>query len=544
MILIELGVFLKEKPEFEHRGSYSRQSRKVSVPVEMTFYDFKKNQSNNLKEEEPQLNRRYHTAWTRVIEVKGRFCYLLFFVISVVISLTFYSFPLLHRLAGSVTSLNLYSGLAMSRGVMPYNNFYGSAGPLFYLLNRLGFAGGTTMLLWVLEIFVLFVSGIFAFKIVKISTDSKRIAIVIANATIIAIAGISMGGDSSLEFALPLVLYGIYVLNSYFIDPMKHHDERFIFYGVAGAVANLIYPLFLVVWVVGFFALLIYNSRKHLLGRGLYQCLASFLGFLAVYSVVGYYTLVSQIFYPAIEQAAILPFIHIHFGAKGWQNFGLSILILLIFGLMTAWAAGIQQIIIGQHRAWAGLLVILALVLLFITSFSNDFVVSNALVVLPFVFLFAGFKLTARINSSGHRISQLVVSYLRSSLALPIFGIFFILVFPFVDNLLNHSTYRAEKEVAAYIKENTDPSDQVLVTTDDKNINRLSDRVSNISLVPRYYPKSFQDTFNTRIGTEKIRFVVVQENQKVPKSLSEVLRKNYHSVKAPSELFKIYEIKK
>ncbi|MCL2681790.1 MAG: hypothetical protein FWE43_04805, partial [Streptococcaceae bacterium] len=82
-------------------------------------------------------------------------------IFSLVLSLTFYSFPLWSHQAVYMQSQNLYSGLAMHQGQVPYNNFWGTGGVLFYVINWAGTLGNSTLFLYLFELIALVMSGIF-----------------------------------------------------------------------------------------------------------------------------------------------------------------------------------------------------------------------------------------------------------------------------------------------------------------------------------------------------------------------------------------------
>lgn len=536
---------MDKKPKYEHR--VSRRNRKEPLPENLRTSIQHEDEAQDAPQSAATMSRARRQASADSNEVshstkkaKNGSYYWVLLVVSLLASLTFYSFPLFHHLPTGAASLNLYSGFAMNHGLTPYNDFFGSAGPVFYLINRIGFLGGSTWILWLLEILTLFLSGLFAFKIVLSSVDNQKISAIVASFTILAMAGITMGGNNSVMFAMPFALYGVYVLNDYFMQPGGARDEIFILYAAAGAVASLIFPLFFALWIFGFVALLIINIREHLIGRGFYQFLAGLFGFLVVYAVVGYYTLVTQIFYPAIEQAFVLPFSHLRFTGASAVNLLLALVLLLIFGLLVAWIQGLRFAFVSQHKVWSMFLVLLALVLLVIVSLSSDFVLADTLVVLPFVFMFSGIQMA---NRDIQTTSSALGNYLRVNLALPIVGILFLVLYPFYATMTSQTQNANDKAVASYVKSNTKASDQVFVATNDSNINLLSKRVSKLSLVPANYPKSYQESFDTLISAGKEKLIVLQKGKSIPASLKTELSQSYHLSKTINGSYEIYKIK-
>ena len=64
-------------------------------------------------------------------------------MLSLLISLLHVGVPFLTRFATNQQSQNLYAGWAMTKGQVPFGDFYGTNGLLYYAINWLGsLAGG------------------------------------------------------------------------------------------------------------------------------------------------------------------------------------------------------------------------------------------------------------------------------------------------------------------------------------------------------------------------------------------------------------------
>jgi hypothetical protein len=471
------------------------------------------------------------------------FSHLQLLIFSVILSLTFYSCPFFNRVATGSAAVNLYAGFGMNHGVTPYNELFGSSGPLFYLVNQIGAATGSTLILWLCEIIVLWGSGVMAFDIIQEMLNKKSLSTVIAASTMLAIAGISLGGDQGIVFALPFALYGVRVLNRYFIDDKAVKDEVFILFGISGALASLFFPLFLVIWVIGALGLFGRNISLRNFGRGFYQLLAGVFGFLLVFSVAGYYTLTTQIFFPTIEQAVILPFTHLNVSASGAINLAISLLLVLLFGLLSSWFYGFYYAANGSHRIWSGVLLFVGILSLIFVSFMQSYSPAFALVILPFSFMFIGLHVDREMLRQRSSFGEALSKYIRAAAILPVLGLIFLVAYPVADTMLNSSYISSERAVAAYVKKQSTSSDQVTVLSNSLEINRLARRASDVTLPPSYYPASYNQAVSINISTAKSKYVVVDNKLDLSDSLKSMLSSNYKNVKFGDTHFKIYQIK-
>ncbi|HEM3177884.1 TPA: quinol oxidase, partial [Streptococcus suis] len=219
---------------------------------------------------------------------------------SLVLALTSVANPFLSSFANNLQSQNLYAGMAMQMGQIPYENFFGTKGVLYYLLVSLGSSFGTTWILVGLQFIALVLSGIYFYQIIAYITQSEKLSTSYSNWFYLLLLTINFGGLYAGMFALPFIVTSIWFLIRYFDDAMK--DEWFILYGADAALVFLIYPKSLIFWLIAGVVLLVFNSQKHQFSRGIYQFLATIFGFLFIIYLVGYYAFESQILGTAIQQ--------------------------------------------------------------------------------------------------------------------------------------------------------------------------------------------------------------------------------------------------
>ncbi len=472
--------------------------------------------------------------------------YIQLLVVAFLGSLTFYSFPLIHRVATGTAVNNLYAAFAMNHSISPYIQLFGSAGPLYYLLNQVGNINGSTWILWLIEVLMVWLSAVSLFKIFDNLLYSKRLSSVISASVTFMLAGLSLGGAQPILFAMPFALYGFRVLNRYFMDDEAAKDEVILLYGAAGAIASLFFPIFLLLFVLGVLGLIGSNISRGNWGRGFYQLLCGLMGAVLVYAVVGYYTLTSQIFFPVIEQAVTLPFTHLNLSLNGLMNLGISLVIVLLSGLLSSWLLGFYYVSNGHHRIWSVFLLIAGFLSLVLISFQKEYSPANAFVILPFVVMFIGLTIDRKAYQEKIEEFSLVASlsqYLKATSFFPIVALLLIVAFPFVNNTINADKINSEKVISSYIDRNTSIKDQVILVADNNNIDYLAQRVSAVTMPPSYYPVSYSQTYDINLASSKAKYVVVQNSKKLSDSVKSTLKTSYTEVNLKDTNFTVYKLK-
>ena len=454
--------------------------------------------------------------------------------LSILLALSFYAFPLWKPVATASQSQNLYSGFAMHHGLVPYNDFYGTGGSIFYLINWLGNTGGSTWLLWLFEIIALLISGILTYHLVSQQTRNHTASLTVSVFTLVIIAGLARGGDSPTLFALPFALWGAQFLSQYFQDSST--DRGFIRFGMAAAFALVISPVMSIFFILSALALVIYNISIRRIGHGFYQMLASILGVLLVGYSVAYYSLEAQTVYTSIEQSVLIPFTH--FGPSGdlLVTLAKALVLTLIFGIVAGFVQGLVQLKKGgPARIWYVMLLIGIVGVTTIVVFAQTFDSSNLLAVLPFTVVFAGLSLKDS--------DQILLKYLQNRLFAPILAILFVIFTPISYHFMNRTIASEEQNVAQYIQDNAKSSDRVYVVSDGKNINNLTNTISTLDNVPANYPVKFTQNYDLKVGKLTDKYVVLQAAQEVPASLKKVLDKDYKVSNYSGKYFQVYQKK-
>ena len=500
----------------EYRSRSSRREQRSSrwANKDSDVVEAAANQAIRHLEEEPEGQNVERTSRQKLTHEKTLriplAVYGLLTGLSVLLALTFYAFPLWKPLATASQSQNLYSGFAMHHGLVPFNDFYGTGGTVFYLINWLGNIGGTTWLLWLFEIIALLISGILVYRLVGQQTKNQTASLTVSVFTLVIIAGLARGGDSPTLFALPFALWAARFLSSYFQDSST--DRGFIRFGMAAAFALVISPVMSVFFILSAITLIIHNVGSRKIGRGFYQMLATILGVLLVGYSVAYYSLEEQTIYTSIEQSILIPFTH--FGPSGdlLLTLAKALVLTLIFGIVAGFVQGIVQLKKGgPARVWYVMMLIGIVGLTTMIVFAQTFDSSNLLAVLPFTIVFAGLGLTDSDPISYHFMNRTIAS--------------------------------EEQSVAQYIKANATGSDRVYVVADGKNINNLTKTISTLDNVPANYPIKFTQSYDLKVGKLSDKFVVLQASEKAPTSLKKVLDKDYKVTNYAGKYFQVYKKK-
>ena len=524
----------------EYRSRSSRREQRSSrwANKDSDVVEAAANQAIRHLEEEPEGQNVERTSRQKLTHEKTLriplAVYGLLTGLSVLLALTFYAFPLWKPLATASQSQNLYSGFAMHHGLVPFNDFYGTGGTVFYLINWLGNIGGTTWLLWLFEIIALLISGILVYRLVGQQTKNQTASLTVSVFTLVIIAGLARGGDSPTLFALPFALWAARFLSSYFQDSST--DRGFIRFGMAAAFALVISPVMSVFFILSAIALIIHNVGSRKIGRGFYQMLATILGVLLVGYSVAYYSLEEQTIYTSIEQSILIPFTH--FGPSGdlLLTLAKALVLTLIFGIVAGFVQGIVQLKKGgPARVWYVMMLIGIVGLTTMIVFAQTFDSSNLLAVLPFTIVFAGLGLTDS--------DQILLKYLENRLFAPILAILFVIFTPISYHFMNRTIASEEQSVAQYIKANATGSDRVYVVADGKNINNLTKTISTLDNVPANYPIKFTQSYDLKVGKLSDKFVVLQASEKAPTSLKKVLDKDYKVTNYAGKYFQVYKKK-
>ena len=112
--------------------------------------------------------------------------------------------PFLTRFATNQQSQNLYAGWAMTKGQVPFGDFYGTNGLLYYAINWLGSLAGGHWILMILQAIALFFAGTYLYRVVRlrlIKDTAKNVQLLFY----FLVLGLGFGGTYVTLFSLPIL---------------------------------------------------------------------------------------------------------------------------------------------------------------------------------------------------------------------------------------------------------------------------------------------------------------------------------------------------
>lgn len=515
------------------RGSKELAAKETDSQLEQSdttdFINTGRTSREKLRNKEPKEQAFVGNSWP---------AYGIIALVALALSVTFYTFPFIHQLATPLQSQYLYSGLAMQHGLTPFNDFFGAGGSLFYLINWLGNASGSSILLYLFGLLAVFASGILTYRLVLQQTLKSSGALIVATFVMMIMVGLGRGGDVPTLFALPLAIWAVKFLEAYFHQDNK--DEKFILFGFAAAAVFVISPMMSSFFVLSILALFLYNITHHRIGRGFYQVFAALFGLLIIGYSIAYYALNAQIIYTSIEQSVLIPFTHFGLDGNGLMTLAKSFVLLVALGLLAGMVQGFLQLKrAGKGTIWYFILLIGALLVTAAVILIRPFDSSNFLAVLPFILVFYGRGL----NQESQNKQSLLATFLKKTWFTPILALVFVIALPITYALTNRSVFSEEQSVAKFIQEKTTSKDHVYAVSADKNINLLSKRTASIDNVPKSYPAKFTQSYDLNVSGIKDKYIVVEAGQKVSAHLSQLLQADYQVTSFNGKDFKIYQRK-
>ncbi|WNY47065.1 quinol oxidase [Streptococcus sp. 29896] len=450
---------------------------------------------------------------------------------SLLLSLLSVANPFLTFLASNLQSQNLYAGVAMQAGQVPYSDFFGTSGILFYLLTYLGSFFQTSIGLALLQFFCLVIAGIYLHKILAYFARSREVANQLLSWFYLLIGALNIGGITAPLYALPFVLTSVWFLVRYFERAVK--DESFILFGIDAALVFLIYPKATILWVVSQLVLLVFNTRHRQLARGIYQTLASIFGFLLVLYSVGYYTFIEQILGLAIQQTFLFNF-DFSFQLQ-------SSLYLAIFLLVSGIFRGIFQPLFLPNRASnAFIRVFVLLTMLLQTVFivynaNGDW--SQATVLVPYGLILIAMSLKKEEEREDF-------SYLGWSFYLPLLVVGFFIGQPVYQYITQDYVREERQEVARYIQENTSQSDLIFAWDDSALLYLDAQRFSSATVItaePYLETELSKSTLVYDLNRTNAKYILVNKDIPVLEEVQATLDSSYSELDLNLTQFRLYE---
>lgn len=466
---------------------------------------------------------------------------------SVLLSLLSVGNPFLTSFATNIQSQNLYAGFAMQAGQSPYGDFFGTNGVLYYLIAFVGSFFDSSIGLAILQFVALLIAGIFFYKIVAYFSRTQETASNFSHWFYLFILALNFGGLYASIFALPFLLTSIWFLIRYFEKAVK--DEAFILYGIDAALVFLIDPKSAVLWLVAFLVLLVYNAQHRQMARGFYQLLASLFGFLLIVYSVGYYTFVEQILGMAIQQTFFYN-IRLNFGYEGilWTA-GLVLGVLVVTGFLKHILMTIASLGQKQHT-YIKVVVLLGFLVqtLFIIGNPN-FDLNQLTVLFPYGFVMAVAHMKVQ-PSESEELEDMegeeppVVSYLKTSLFLPILACLVIPIQPIYTYFLQADVHQERSQIAQYIRENSEATDTIYAWDDSAQVYLQSERLAAATIItaePYLNTEENQTSVTYDLNKNQASYIVVRNGLVMLEAVKANLEANYSKVDLGTSQLSLYQ---
>lgn len=494
-----------------------------------------------------QENERKQVIWKSEVEGLPWFTLLVCSLLMTVFSL---ANPLLTNLATDLQSQHLYASWAMAQGQVAYGSFFGTGGLLFYGL--LWLSGYLPLgLTWaVVQFFAMLFAGSQLYQLAYRLTGHERLSRFVATALYAFVFLLGFGGLYATILALPFLFYALNRLAAYLAG---QQEISFVSYGMVAAITFMISPSATVIFFgLAFLPLFWANIRRGQLAQGIYQFLASLVGFSLLFYPIGYLAVWNGSFGNAVGQV-IFDLTNVQI----WHSYllqNLVVYVLITFGL--GFVTVLLSTFLSLTKGYAelktfGILGFLAVLLLAI--FTPNFGVYNLLASLPFVMLLLIFWISQRMgvglaedSRRARHAASPMSKYLSATLYLPFLVGAYLIASPVVETYILHGGETNERtQIAAYIRDNSKQNDKIYAWDDTARLYTASQRLSSSSILsPGLYLTNKENQITLMNGLQQHpRYIVVNNRLSVQADVEKLLAENYQESDQTYSHFKLYQLK-
>ncbi|MEW4354729.1 heme transporter CcmD [Streptococcus pneumoniae] len=460
--------------------------------------------------------------------------------------------PFLSSLATNLQSQNLYAGWAMAQGDVMYGQIYGTSGLLYYLLNWLSNLAFGPIVMAVVQFICLWFAGRFLFQIAYQLMHKENLAKQVLHLFYLLALGLGLGGFYASLFAFPVVFAGIYFILRYVAGEAE--DKSFVGFGALLAALFLLDPLTALMFAtLAFLVLMVYNIWSKKFAHGLYQWLASILGFSIVFYPLGYITVLNGTFGLAISQITY-PLESLSVGSHVLNHAPLYLGLGMGLGVFTAIVgslSGAKKELEIVLQIFSSLAVVA--VLLFSLFLPEDGAY-HLLPVLPFLMVLIaiwlgkeGYAKRGRHSSRAEQTHSVFGAYFKKNLLLPVLALLYLIVYPIANHyafLVSEGKERAQ--AAAYIKAEAKSGDRIYAWDKTAHLYQESGHLSASALLT---PSLYGDTAENRlilaqaITQNHPVYILVHRDLPLLADVQKELKESYQEENLELDHFTLYKLK-
>lgn len=474
-------------------------------------------------------------------------------LLSLLVSLISITLPVLNGFASTEQTQYLYTGLMMSKGVLPYNDIYATGGFLYYAIIALAYRLGSPLWLILAQFVANYFSGRYLYKIVTDWTNSGELAVAINLLFYLFNAILGFGGLYPIQWAMPFLLSMIWFLSAYVKGLVT--DEGFIRFGLVSLIGMFIEPRLLLFWVIATVMLFSYNLTAKRFARGFYQALCFIFGALVVVYTVGYFIFNEQLLTAYLAQPIVF---YMTVFQSGQENMAISMgyqaAIILASGLIFTFKTEKNKLLAPVKAVLITSILIYSVYALL----SQSFAAYHLLFLFVQGLILASLRLSSIYHSSlanrshrRHRRSSVAkhffYQYFTTSYLLPL--VMMVLV---VGQLVYHywsefPLASARQQVASFITEHSKQNTKIYVWDNQADIYLKSERpsVSRWTL-PVQYTVTAQNkqALEDSLLADKAEFLIVKNGAHLSQAMQTNFAKHYKQVlDNNSNAFMIYQLK-
>lgn len=154
-------------------------------------------------------------------------------------------------ISGADSSVFMYIGQGMTKGLVPYKDLFDHKGMIIYIIEWIGFTiFNGTIGIWIMEIIFLWINFIIVWKIVKLFTKENMIAFFTVIITFLPYIMYYSGGNRVEEWAMTFILLSLYTFIKYLKNRPEISYKNVFFSGMSTAGILWCKPNLIIVCIV------------------------------------------------------------------------------------------------------------------------------------------------------------------------------------------------------------------------------------------------------------------------------------------------------